>query len=59
MNEMTDEFGKTKLEKDKELREVDEKLKDLQAGFSQAEKQRIFTELSSVANELQRKMDKK
>ena len=59
MNDMVSEFGKTKIEKDKELREVDDKLKDLQAGFSQTEKQRIVTEISSVANDLQRKMDQK
>lgn len=56
---MMEEYGRTKLEKDKELREVDEKLKELQAGFSQAEKQRILTEINSVANDLQRKMDQK
>ncbi|CAL4065551.1 unnamed protein product, partial [Meganyctiphanes norvegica] len=44
---------------DKELREFDEKMKELQAGFSQSEKQRILMEISSVSNELSAKIDQK
>ena len=54
-----EEFGKTQLEKDKEFRKVEDELKDLQAGFSVAEKQKILNEINSVANDLQRKMDQK
>ncbi|XP_042214252.1 putative leucine-rich repeat-containing protein DDB_G0290503 isoform X2 [Homarus americanus] len=59
MNELLEDYGSTKVEKDKEMREFDDKMKELQAGFSASEKQRILMEISSVAQDLSRKMDEK
>jgi len=56
---MTEEFGKAQIMKDKELRQVEDELKELQSGFSAAEKQKILNEINNVANELQQKMDQK
>ena len=56
---MLEEFGKSAVEKDQEIRSVDDRLKEVQAGFSQTEKQRIINEISSVANELRKKIDQK
>ncbi|XP_076036758.1 uncharacterized protein LOC143022426 [Oratosquilla oratoria] len=59
VNDLLEELGTTKVEKDKELRDFDDKMKVLQNGFSVSEKQRIQMEISSVANELSRKMEEK
>lgn len=59
MNELLQDYGSTKVEKDKEMREFDEKMKELSAGFSASEKQRILMEVSSVAKDLSRKMEEK
>ncbi|XP_050695702.1 early endosome antigen 1-like [Eriocheir sinensis] len=59
MNELLQDYGSTKVEKDKEMREFDEKMKELSAGLSASEKQRILMEVSSVAKDLSRKMDEK
>ncbi|XP_064089656.1 cytadherence high molecular weight protein 2-like isoform X2 [Macrobrachium nipponense] len=59
INELLEDYGSSKVEKDKELREFDDRMKELQAGFSVAEKQRIHMEISSVAQELNRKIDEK
>ncbi|XP_071525729.1 uncharacterized protein [Panulirus ornatus] len=59
MNELLEDYGSTKVEKDREMREFDDKMKELQVGFSDSEKQRILMEISSVAQELSRKMDEK
>ncbi|KAK3876279.1 hypothetical protein Pcinc_018933 [Petrolisthes cinctipes] len=59
MNELLEDYGSTKVEKDKEMRDFDDKMKELQAGFSASEKQRILMEISSVAQDLNRKMDEK
>ncbi|XP_018016353.1 interaptin isoform X2 [Hyalella azteca] len=59
VNALTEEYGATKRQKDKELQDLEEKLKELQAGFSVSEKQKILTEISTVANDLQRKMDQR
>nr|XP_045608970.1 myosin-7-like [Procambarus clarkii] len=59
MNELLEDYGSTKVEKDKELRDFDEKMKELQAGFSASEKQRILMEISSVAQELSRRIEEK
>ncbi|KAF2364832.1 Coiled-coil domain-containing protein 154 [Trinorchestia longiramus] len=59
VNELMEEYGATQRAKDKELQDMEAKLKDLQSGFSVAEKQKIHTEISTVANDLQRKMDQK
>ena len=56
---MMEEFGKTQLEKDREFRKVEDELKELQSGFSAAEKQKILNEINSVANDLQRKIEQK
>ncbi|XP_068249791.1 LOW QUALITY PROTEIN: putative leucine-rich repeat-containing protein DDB_G0290503 [Palaemon carinicauda] len=59
INELLEDYGSSKVEKDKEMREFDDRMKELQAGFSVAEKQRIQMEISSVAQELNRKIDEK
>ncbi|KAK7065908.1 hypothetical protein SK128_006821 [Halocaridina rubra] len=59
LNELLEEYGSSKLEKDQELREFDEKMKEIQAGFSTSEKQRIHMEISSVATDLSKKIDEK
>ncbi|XP_042890384.1 dynactin subunit 1-like isoform X1 [Penaeus japonicus] len=59
INELLEDYGSTKVEKDKEMREFDDKMKEIQAGFSASEKQRILMEISSVAQELNTKIDQK
>nr|XP_027224303.1 trichohyalin-like [Penaeus vannamei] len=59
INELLEDYGSTKVEKDKEMREFDDKMKELQAGFSANEKQRILMEISSVAQDLNTKIDQK
>ncbi|XP_063846096.1 uncharacterized protein PF3D7_1120000-like isoform X2 [Scylla paramamosain] len=59
MNELLEDYGSSKVEKDKEMREFDEKMKELSAGFSASEKQRILMEVSSVAKDLSRKIEEK
>ncbi|XP_063599664.1 centrosomal protein of 290 kDa-like [Penaeus indicus] len=59
INELLEDYGSTKVEKDKEMREFDDKMKELQAGFSASEKQRILMEISSVAQDLNTKIDQK
>nr|XP_053636021.1 myosin-2-like [Cherax quadricarinatus] len=59
MNELLEDYSHTKVEKDRELREFDEKMRELQSGFSASEKKRILMEISSVTQELSRKIDEK
>ncbi|XP_037803034.1 LOW QUALITY PROTEIN: cingulin-like [Penaeus monodon] len=59
INELLEDYGSTKVEKDQEMREFDDKMKELQAGFSASEKQRILMEISSVAQDLNTKIDQK
>ncbi|KAG0695677.1 hypothetical protein GWK47_026810 [Chionoecetes opilio] len=59
MNELLQDYGSSKVEKDREMRDFDQKMKELSAGFSASEKQRILMEVSSVAKDLSRRIDEK
>ena len=48
-----------KAKKDKEYKDYENKMKELSTGFSESEKQRILMEISSVANDLNTKLDQR
>ena len=59
INEILEKYGSKGGKKDKDYKEYDNKMKEINAGFSEAERQRIMMEISSVANDLNTKLDQR
>lgn len=59
LNQLMGDLNKYKSDGENAQKEYDDKMKDLQIGFSDTDKQQIRMEMSRVANDLNKKIDKK